>query len=180
VAKARVDSAVRALATESAEGLPRGWQDSVLAAARSEETLLPDHLDRAIATTDLATDRGNGWWTVVRVLQWLVLLTTLVGAGWLLLNFLLVSYFALPALPVPKVGNLGLPTVLALGGVAAGILVALLSRVGVEIGARSHASRADRELTRGIAQVTSRYVIGPVDAELARRDRARDALKQLR
>jgi hypothetical protein len=125
---------------DATEGLPRGWQDAVLAAARSEETLLPDHLDRAIATTDLATDRGNGWWTVVRVLQWLVLLTTLVGAGWLLINFLLVSYFALPALPVPKVGNLGLPTVLALGGVGAGILVALLSRVGVEVGARSHAA----------------------------------------
>lgn len=180
VAKARVDSAVRALATEAAEGLPRGWQDAVLTAARSEETLLPDHLDRAIATTDLATDRGNGWWTVVRVLQWLVLVTTLVGAGWLLVNFLLVSYFALPALPVPRVGNLGLPTVLALGGVVAGILLALLSRVGVEVGARSHAARADRELTRAIAQVTSTYVIGPVNDELARRDRSREALKQLR
>ena len=180
VAKARVDSAVRALATETSEGLPRGWQDAVLAAARSEGTLLPDHLDRAIATTDLATDRGNGWWTMVRVLQWLVLLTTLVGAGWLLVNFVLVSYLALPVLPVPKVGNVGLPTVLALGGVGAGILVALLSRVGVEVGARSHAARAERELARAIGQVTSTYVIGPVDAELQRRDRAREALKRMR
>jgi GTP-binding protein EngB required for normal cell division len=180
VAKARVDSAVRALATETSEGLPRGWQDAVLAAARAEETLLPDHLDRAIATTDLATDRGNGWWPVVRVLQWLVLLTTLVGAGWLLVNFVLVSYLALPALPVPKVRNVGLPTVLALGGVGAGILVALLSRVGVEIGARSHAARADRELMRAIALVTSRYVMRPVDAQLQRRNRAREALKRLR
>lgn len=180
VAKARVDSAVRALATETSEGLPRGWQDAVLAAARSDEMLLPDHLDSAIATTDLATDRGNGWWTVVRVLQWLVLLTTLVGAGWLLVNFLLVSYLALPALPVPKVGNLGLPTVLAVGGVGAGILVALLSRVGVEVGARSQAARADRVLMRAIGRVTSRCVIGPVETELRRRDRAREALKRLR
>ncbi len=180
VAKARVDSAVRALATETSEGLPRGWQDAVLTAARSEEMLLPDHLDRAIATTDLATDRGNGWWTVVRVLQWLVLLTTLVGAGWLLLNFLLVSYLALPAIPWPRVGNLPLPTVLALGGVLAGILVALLSRVGVEIGAQSHAARADRELMRSIGQVTSTYVIAPIEAELAHREKAQEALKRLR
>ena len=152
----------------------------MLAAARSEETLLPDHLDRAIATTDLATDRGNGWWTVVRVLQWLVLLTTLVGAGWLLVNFLLVSYLALPALPVPRVRNLPLPTVLALGGVLAGILVALLSRVGVEVGAQSHASRADRELMRSIGQVTSTYVIAPIEAELTRREKAQEALKRLR
>lgn len=180
VAKARVDSAVRALAADTAEGLPRGWQDAVLTAARSEAALLPDHLDRAIATTDLATDRGNGWWTVVRVLQWLVLLTTLVGGGWLLVNAVLVSYLALPPLPVPKLGSIGWPTVLALGGVAAGILLALLSRVGVEVGARSHAARADRELTRAIGQVTATYVIGPVDAELARRERAREALTTLR
>ncbi|HET7724281.1 MAG TPA: YfjP family GTPase, partial [Propionibacteriaceae bacterium] len=179
VAKARVDSAVRALATETAEGLPRGWQDAVLAAARSEEAVLPDHLDRAISTTDLGTDRGTAWWSVVRVLQWLVLGATLVGAGWLLVNFLLVSYLALPALPVPKVGNLGLPTVLALGGVLAGILVALLSRVGVEIGARTHGARAQRALTRAISEVTSTYVTGPVDEELARRTRAREALKRL-
>lgn len=180
VAKARVDSAVRALATETAEGLPRGWQDAVLAAARSEEAVLPDHLDRAVATTDLGTSRGTGWWTVVRVLQWLVLAATLAGAAWLLVNLLLVSYLALPPLPVPKVGTLGLPTVLALGGVAAGILVALLSRVGVEVGARTHAARAERELTRAIADVTSTYVIGPVDEELVRRKRAREALKRVR
>lgn len=179
VARARVDSAVRALATETSDGLPRGWQDAVLAAARSEERLLPDHLDRAIATTDLATDRGNGWWTAVRVLQWLVLLTTLVGAGWLLVNFVLVAYLALPGLPVPRYGNVGLPTLLAVGGVLAGLLVALLSRVGVELGARSHAARADRELTRSIARVTSEYVIGPVDAELARLEQARAALARL-
>lgn len=180
VAKARVDSAVRGMATEASQGLPRGWQDAVLAAARSEEKLLPDHLDKAIATTDLGTDRGNGWWSIVRVLQWLVLLTTLVGAGWLLVNFVLISYLALPSLPVPKVGNIGLPTVLMLGGILAGILLALLSRVGVEVGARTHAAWADRELTKSIAQVTSKYVVEPVDAELTRRDRAREALKQLR
>ncbi len=116
----------------------------------------------------------------MRVLQWLVLLTTLVGAGWLLVNFLLVSYLALPALPVPKVGNLPLPTVLALGGVLAGIVVALLSRVGVEVGAQSHASRADRELMRAIGHVTSTYVIAPIEAELTRREKAQEALKRLR
>jgi GTP-binding protein EngB required for normal cell division len=180
VAKARVDSAVRALATETSEGLPRGWQDAVLAAARSQDGLLPDHLDKAIATTDLGTDRGTAWWSVVRVLQWLVLGATVVGALWLLVNFLLVAYLALPALPVPKVGNLGLPTVLAVGGVAAGILVALLSRVGVEVGARAHAVRAERELTRAIAEVTATHVVGPVDEELGRRDRAREALARVR
>ena len=117
--------------------LPRPWQDSVRRAARVDEALLPDHLDRAIATTDLELDRGNGWWTVVRVLQWLVLLTMVTGLGWLALNFLLTAYLALPALPVPMVGRLGLPTVLALGGLAGGVLLALVSRIGVAAAARA-------------------------------------------
>ncbi len=179
VTKARVDSAVRALASDTAEPLPRGWQDAVAAAARSEETLLPDHLDRAVATADLATDRGNGWWALVRVLQWLVVLAMLVGAGWLLVNLLLVTYLALPALPVPQVGRLGLPTVLALGGLVAGLLIALLSRVGVEIGARTHAARAERVLTTAISQVTQEYVVGPVSAELRRREQAQAALRRI-
>jgi len=35
-------------------------------------------------------------------------------------------------------------------------------------------------LMRAIGRVTSRCVIGPVDTELRRRDRAREALKRLR
>lgn len=181
VAKARVDSAVRSLATEASANLPRGWQDAVVAAARREEKLLPDHLDRAVATADLATDQGNTWWGVVRALQWLVMLTMLVGAGWLLVNFLLTAYFALPSLPVPRVGNnIPLPTVLALGGLAAGLLIALLSRIGVELGARAHAARAERVLTKAIASVTREYVVAPVNEELERREKAREALNRIR
>ncbi len=179
VAKARVDSAVRALAADTGEQLPRGWQDAIDRACRQEERLLPDHLDRAIATADLATDRGHGWWAVVRVLQWLVLLATLVGAGWLLANMVLTAYLALPPLPVPRVGRFGLPTVLALGGLAAGLLIAGLSRVGVEIGARARAARAERVLTRAIAQITQQYVVAPVNAELERRKQAQAALRRI-
>jgi GTP-binding protein EngB required for normal cell division len=180
VAKARVDSAVRALADETSAGLPRPWQDSIRRAARTDETLLPDHLDRAIATTDLELDRGTGWWAVVRGLQWLVLLTMLVGLGWLGVNFVLTAYLALPALPVPMVGNVGLPTVLALGGLAAGILLAMVSRIGVEIGARSKARAAQAALRRAIGQVTATYVVAPINEELARREKAREALARIR
>ena len=73
VQRARVDSAVRAVADEAAAGLPRGWADAVRTASRQGESTLPDQLDRAIATTDLAMDRGQGWWKVITVLQWLLI-----------------------------------------------------------------------------------------------------------
>lgn len=180
VAKARVDSAVRGLADETSAPLPRVWQDSVRRAARTDEAVLPDHLDRAIATADLALDEGNGWWSVVRALQWLVLLTMLVGLGWLGINFVLTAYLMLPALPVPMVGRLGLPTVLALGGLGGGILLALLSRIGVEVGARSKARLARATLRKAIGKVTTTSVVEPVNEELARRERAREALRRIR
>ncbi len=180
VARARVDSAVRGLADDTSGALPRPWQDSVRRAARADEALLPDHLDRAIATADLGLDEGTGWWSAVRVLQWLVLLTMVVGLGWLGVNFVLTAYFALPALPVPMVGRVGLPTVLALGGLGAGLLLALLSRIGVEVGARAKARQAQATLRKAVSQVTRTYVVEPVDAELARREQAREALARIR
>ena len=53
VQKARVDTAVRTLADQAAQGLTRGWADEIRRAARSAEDALPDRVDRAVATTDL-------------------------------------------------------------------------------------------------------------------------------
>jgi hypothetical protein len=109
-----------------------------------------------------------------------VLLTMVTGLGWLALNFLLTAYLALPALPVPMVGRLGLPTVLALGGLAGGVLLALVSRIGVEVGARAKAHAARTALRRAVSQVTRTAVLEPVEAELERREVAREALSRLR
>ena len=51
VAGAKVDTAVRALASEASEGLPRPWADSVRAASLSNRKVLPDDIDRAVAST---------------------------------------------------------------------------------------------------------------------------------
>ena len=62
------------------------------------------------------------------------------------------------------------------GGVLAGLLVAGLSRIGVEVGARRRARFARRSLLRAIEQVTATHVVEPVRAELERYDRAQAAL----
>src|SRR4029077_6398819 len=82
VQQARVESAIRALADETSEGLTRGWADAIKKAARSSQDALPDMLDRAIATTDLDLAGHRRWWQAVRVLQWLLVAATVVGLGW--------------------------------------------------------------------------------------------------
>jgi GTP-binding protein EngB required for normal cell division len=164
VQKARVDTAVRTLADEAAQGLTRGWADEIKQAARSSEDALPDRVDRAIATTDLDLAQHRRWWQLVRVLQWLLVATVIVGLGWLGLAFLL-AYLQLP--PLPKVTWWGLPapTVLAVGGVLAGLLLAGLARIFVEIGARRRTAKARQSLRSAIARVTGELVITPVKAE---------------
>ena len=175
VQQARVDTALRALADEASQGLSRGWANAVRDAARSERAALPDALDRAVATTELDLDRHRGWWSVVRVLQWLLVVAVVAGLVWLGSAFVL-AYLQLPALPKVSWWGFPAPTVLTVGGVLAGLLLAGLSRIGVEVGARRRAARARSSLRAAIARVTSALVLQPVDAERERYTSARAAL----
>jgi len=179
VQKARVDTAVRTLADQAAQGLTRGWADQIRRAARSAEDALPDRVDRAIATTDLDLAQHRRWWQLIRVLQWLLVATVVVGLGWLALSFLL-AYLQLP--PLPKVVWWGLPapTVLAVGGALAGLLLAGLARIGVEVGARRRTAKARQSLRAAIAKVTGELVVNPVKAEQERYESARLALERAR
>jgi GTP-binding protein EngB required for normal cell division len=179
VQQARVDTAVRALADRAAEGLTRGWSEEIKRAARSSEGELPDRVDRAIATTDLDLAQHRRWWQLIRVLQWLLVATVVVGLGWLGLSFLL-AYLQLP--PLPKVTWWGLPapTVLAVGGVLAGLLLAGLARIGVEVGARRRTTKARQSLHAAIGRVTGELVVAPVKTEQDRYESARLALERAR
>jgi GTP-binding protein EngB required for normal cell division len=179
VQKARVDTAVRALADHAAQGLTRGWADEIKRAARSAENALPDRVDRAIAATDLDLAQHRRWWQLIRVLQWLLVAGVVVGLGWLGLSFLL-AYLQLPPLPDVLWWGLPAPTVLAVGGVLAGLLLAGLARIGVEVGARRRTAKARQSLRAAIAKVTGELVIDPVKAEQTRYESARLALERAR
>lgn len=177
VQKARVETAVRALADDAAQGLTRGWADEIKRAARSSEDAVPDRVDRAIATTDLDLAQHRRWWQLVRVLQWLLVAAVVAGLGWLGLEFLL-AYLQLPPLPEVTWWRLPAPTVLAVGGVLAGLLLAGLARIFVEVGARRRIAKARQSLRAAIARVTGELVIEPVKAEQDRYERARLALER--
>ena len=179
VQQARVDTAVRALADRAAEGLTRGWAEEIKRAARSAEGELPDRVDRAIATTDLDLAQHRRWWQAIRVVQWLLVATVVVGLGWLGLSFLL-AYLQLPPLPTVSWWGLPAPTVLAVGGVLAGLLLAGLARIGVEVGARRRTAKARQSLHAAIGRVTGELVVAPVKTQQDRYESARLALERAR
>ncbi|HZA05791.1 MAG TPA: YfjP family GTPase [Propionibacteriaceae bacterium] len=177
VQKARVDTALRTLADQAAAGLTRGWADAIRRATRSGQDTLPDRVDRAIATTDLDLAGHRRWWQAVRVLQWLLVAAVLAGLAWLAAAFVL-AYLQLPPLPEVRWWGFPAPTVLVIGGVLAGLLVAGLARIGVEVGARRRTARARQALRGAIATVTGELVIAPVRAEQERYEQARKALER--
>ena len=175
VQRARVDTEVRALADQVGEGLAPSWATAVRHASVSRLEDLNDRLDRAVASTDLGADRIPVWAGLVRVLQYVLIIAALLGAGWLaVLAF--GSYARLPEPPTPEVAGFALPTLLLLGGVAVGILLALVCRWLVSLTARSRARRADKRLRDAISEVSAEMVVAPIEAELASYAEVREGL----
>jgi hypothetical protein len=142
------------------------WASAIRSASVSRLPDLNDRLDRAVASTDLGADRIPIWAGLVRILQWVLILAALVGAGWLaVLAF--GSYARLPEPPTPEVADFPVPTLLLLGGIALGLLLALVCRWLVSLTARSRARTADKRLRDAISEVSAEVVVEPIQAELA-------------
>ena len=84
----------------------------------------------------------------------------LAGLGWLGAAFLL-AYLRLPPLPDVLWWGFPAPTVLVIGGVVAGLLVAALARIGVVIGARRRARLARQRLLAAVTRVSQEQCSPP-------------------
>jgi GTP-binding protein EngB required for normal cell division len=177
--KSAVGLSVRSVAARAAAPLPTVWAPALNAAARSKTTDLPDALDRAVAKTDLGMARKPLWWRGVGLLQWLFLLAAVGGLGWLIVGYA-VRALSLPALIYPKVGEVPLPTLLLLGGLALGVLLWLLLKPIVNWGARRARRRAEQRLRTSITEVAREFVVAPVREVLHAYAQAREALTAVR
>ena len=179
VQRARVESAIRGLADEVSAGLSPAWVEAVRRASTSRTADLEDRLDHAVGSTDLGVGAVPWWCRAVRVLQWLLLLAA-VGGGLWLAALAVLGYLQVPKPTTPRSLGLPLPTLMLVGGVAVGIVLGLVSRVLVGIGARARARRARRRLRAAMAELTDELVVEPVRTELAAYARAVDGLSRAR
>ena len=175
VQRARVDTAVREAAVGVGSDLTPAWADAVRRASLSRLDDLNDALDRAVVGTDLGLSRTPLWWRVARLLQLLLAACVLVGALWLGVLAVL-GYLQVPTPDAPDWRGLPLPTVLLLAGLAGGLALAVLGRVGNTLVGRSRGRSAERRLRAAISQVTEDLVVRPIDDELAAYAHVRAAL----
>ncbi|MCK9795746.1 50S ribosome-binding GTPase [Isoptericola sp. 4D.3] len=183
--RAAAASAVRRYVDEVTEGAPDPWV--LVARARAQDAIdrLPGDLDQAVVGTRLEASRRPRWWAAVGVVQWLLLAAAVVGLLWLGVAAA-VEYFRLPPLILPVLtldltGSGGgvlevpWPTLLAIGGIVLGLLLALAARVVAAWGARRRAGQVRRRLRESVSAVADRQVRVPVGDELNALARCRAA-----
>ena len=183
VAQAQLRTGLRGLSDEAGQGMSPGWARAVQRAVHSRLDQLPDLLDEAVVGTDLGTERTPVWWQLFRGIQWLLIVSVVLGLGWLTLNLAL-TYFGLPPLPSAPIGPEGgfrvpTPTLLSLGGLFAGMVLGAVSQVFVRLGARAAERRARRRLHKAIHRVATQHVVDPLAAELQRLADARRLLREM-
>ncbi|CCG01089.1 GTPase [Blastococcus saxobsidens] len=162
VERARMATAVREARDAAADGLAPAWRDELRRTAEVSEDRLADALDRAVGGTGLGSDRVPLWQRAAGGLQWLLLATALVGALWLLLLVGLGFFRLDDVVPLPRVEGLPLPTLLVVGGLLAGALLALVARPFVGLRARRRARAADRRLRAAIRGVAEEELLAPM------------------
>ena len=166
-----VDAALRRTRDAAAAGLPQAWRDEVRRTAEGTHDRLPDRLDRAVGAASPGPARTPRWQSAVGGLQWLLVLTALVGALWLL-ALVGLGYLQLDdVVPLPEVQGIPLPTLLLVAGLLSGALLAFLARPLVRSSARRRGRRAERDLHAAVQEVARDEVLAPLREVAAAHDR---------
>lgn len=159
--RSAVDTSVRGLVDEVADGVGPAWAGDLRASAAQRLGALGDALSRDLGRIDLA-DRLPFWVTGIRLLHWLLLLATVGGLGWWVAALVQGTTDDLPA-----VVGAPLPAVVAVGGLVLGLVLALVGRVLVGGLARSRADAADENLRGVVHGLLDTEVVAPVSREVA-------------
>ena len=159
---AGVTTALRRARDSAGDGLPQAWRDDLRRTVADAEGRLADRLDQAVAGADLGPDRIPLWQRAAGGLQWLLALVALAGALWLLALVGLSLLQLDDVLPLPRVEGIPLPTLLLIGGLLGGFLLALVARPLVRLRARRRSRAADRRLRAAVAEVAEEEVFAPM------------------
>ncbi|PIE27445.1 MAG: ABC transporter, partial [Micrococcales bacterium] len=172
--RAQVDLALRALARQVGGDLPQRWAMAVREAANPGHDEVGDALDQAIAAVDLDY-RKPLWWSLFGVLQLVAALAAIAGLIWLI-GIAVVAWLQLPEFPLPEWHGFPYPTLMLVGGLLAGLVLAGLARVLAGIGANRRRRLVEGHLHEAVGTVADHHVLEPVREVLGEHRVTRQAL----
>ena len=175
--KAGMANAVRQYSKQMAARVEDPWKRSMKEAALSREAELPELLERDMVRIDYGLGRTRAPWVIFNALQWIALLSALVGVGWLtLISGMAYLQIQLPPAPTPEGSPVPLPTLLLLLGILLGIASAGVGRLLTAMGSRYYARKLRGRLQTGVEKAVQSCVVAPVQQEAKRLNAYRKAL----
>ena len=175
--KAGMANAVRQYSKQMAARIDEPWKRSMKEAALSREAELPELLERDMVRIDYGLGRIRAPWVIFNALQWIALLSALVGVGWLtLISGMAYLQIQLPPAPTPEGSPVPLPTLLLLLGILLGIASAGVGRLLTAMGSRYYARKLRGRLQTGVEKAVQSCVVAPVQQEAKRLNAYRKAL----
>ena len=175
--KAGMANAVRQYSKQMAARIDEPWERSMKEAALSREAELPELLERDMVRIDYGLGRTRAPWVIFNALQWVALLSALVGVGWLtLISGMAYLQIQLPPAPTPEGSPVPLPTLLLLLGILLGIASAGVGRLLTAMGSRYYARKLRGRLQTGVEKAVQSCVVAPVQQEAKRLTSYRKAL----
>ncbi|MQA83667.1 MAG: ABC transporter [Streptosporangiales bacterium] len=176
--QADVESALQGVTDSAARGLPEPWQQATQRAGLGHVDDVPLALGDALREAVPDTAEVPRWWHLVRLLQWLLAAAALAGLAWLaglgLFAFLRVGELSQPLLT--DRGLLPYPLALMGGCGLLGLITMVVCRRAAVTSARRRRQRAEASMRKRIEAVAKEKVFRPVDDELDRYTRFRDAV----
>ncbi len=165
VEDAQARMAVRATVEEATAAWGEPWTSLARRAVEEQTPAMVRSLDEAVSRSVTRFDRPR-WWGLIGSLQWLVFLVMVAGIIWLVALFALDAFQVPNELITPEWNGWPIPTLAAIGGAIAGLLLAWVGRLVAAMGARRRARLATREVHEQVAAVADTYVLGPIEQEL--------------
>jgi GTP-binding protein EngB required for normal cell division len=176
--RADIDNAITAFAEEVGGTLPEPWSRTVRAAARSRSAEAQTALGAAVTEGLPPRDRVTGWWRLIAIAQWLLMLLAAGGLVWIALILAHGSHKS-----SSLVGHTSLVPWLAVMVVALlllGWLIESWCQNMVVLAADREREQANQVIMSRVTAVTSDLVLAPAGRELAEYERFRAEMSTAR
>lgn len=174
VARSEIDLALRDVAEAASAGLTPPWPGALRDVAADRSADLTSRLTSVTQDTARDATARPRWWTPVAWLQRLVTLVAAIGALWLLVVAILGGFLQLDTDPLlidtPGWDWIPLPSLMVIGGLLAGLLIALVVRIPVAVAASRRGARVRRRLLDRVGTVADETVLADIGRVLSERD----------
>jgi hypothetical protein len=177
--RSEIDNAITVFADEVGGSLPEPWSRTVRAASRSRAGEAQAALGAAVTQGLPSRDKVTGWWRLIALVQWLLILLSVAGLVWIVLIVSLHGSHKSSSL-ISATSLVPWLAVMVVALLLLGWLIESWCQNMVVLAADREREQANQTILNRVAAATSDLVLAPAGRELADYERFRAELAAAR